>query len=549
MAADISFRGKKYRQHVFITYAAGKDELGRDSSARAARINAALQQSGLVTKIDEDREKGDVTDKDHSSIDESAAVVVLVTKLYRDKVNGSDSKDKCRREFIYATISKGADLIIPVVMEPCMRKQDDWGGRLAMEIGALIYKDCYDDAAFEPNILQLAKAVRTTLDDSMMRRASSSLKRASARLLGKVTVTAPLLSSPVSLAALPALHVDSVSDRELVARIPHSNTKALIAYQITHQKSAAVQLGCLDLLLSLHFLDETPEGKAAKRDEIIAAGGAHAIVRAIQTHPGEERVVVDACYLVSELGQVCETRRDALMAAGAADALVNVIKRERHLPITGAMACRAVRVLAFSALASREALVAAGAAEAVVGFLKENIRDGHATQEACAAVRNLARSGGSNKIYAALMAAGAADGLVCALTMQLRHTGVVTEACWAISSLAGSEDRTRSLVTAGAAEAVLRALQVHQQDAAVASVAFGAIANMSGTSSVAGDRLWAAGAGTMIARLLEVYLSNYQVGEAIMRAWVNLTIRHPERGAALDAHFQTAIARLKAQGR
>ncbi len=145
----VVFRGKAYRHAVFVTHNWGEDELGRPNHDRAIRINEALKKSGIETWFDGECLHGDVRQKMLQGIDNSALVLVLVTKKYAAKVNGENQSDNCATEFRYILDTKeGADTIIPIVMEPCMRNPKSWGGKLQAGVGHLLSKDfsCDDDA-------------------------------------------------------------------------------------------------------------------------------------------------------------------------------------------------------------------------------------------------------------------------------------------------------------------------------------------------------------------------------------------------------------------
>jgi hypothetical protein len=163
------FRGKEYRYDVFITHNWGVDEQGRNNHDRAKLINESLKAHGIVTWFDGDRMHGDLVKKMTNGIDDSALVIVLVTKLYAAKVNGDNQADNCQTEFRYAFDNKTSsdDMIIPVVMEPCMRNPKTWGGRLQAGIGHLMYEDFSGEANLDECGSNLAKQVRDVLDGAV----------------------------------------------------------------------------------------------------------------------------------------------------------------------------------------------------------------------------------------------------------------------------------------------------------------------------------------------------------------------------------------------
>jgi hypothetical protein len=160
----VVFRGMVYRYAVFITHNWAEDELGRKNHDRAKRINEALKKNGIETWFDEDRMQGDVMQQMLQGIDDSALVLVLVTKKYASKVNGANQSDNCATEFRYILETKEqANMIVPIVMEPCMQNPRTWGGKLQAGVGHLLYKDfSSDDDAVWP-VAGLVKQLRDVL--------------------------------------------------------------------------------------------------------------------------------------------------------------------------------------------------------------------------------------------------------------------------------------------------------------------------------------------------------------------------------------------------
>jgi hypothetical protein len=131
--------GIKY--HVFLTHDWGK-ELGHDNHARVRRINEELQKRGFSTWFDNDRMQGNIMEQMSQGIDQSALVLVFVTRRYVEKVAGSDATDNCKLEFEYSHRRKGVQqLMLPVVMEERMRDGKTWGGAVGMALGGVLYVD------------------------------------------------------------------------------------------------------------------------------------------------------------------------------------------------------------------------------------------------------------------------------------------------------------------------------------------------------------------------------------------------------------------------
>ena len=142
--------GKKYA--VFITHDWGSgtfEELERDNHARAAALNRALTAAGVPTWFDEEKMQGDVNIAMVKGLEDSALVLVCVTKRYMEKVSGHNTADNCFKEFSYAESAHGSTKMLPVVMEPRMRQNKLWTGLLGMHLGRSLYVNFTDDAQLD----------------------------------------------------------------------------------------------------------------------------------------------------------------------------------------------------------------------------------------------------------------------------------------------------------------------------------------------------------------------------------------------------------------
>ena len=93
--------------HLFITHNWG-EEPGYANHALVAIINNALQEMfNLKTWFDSERLRDHLRDEMAKGIDQSLCVVVMITEVYRQKVNGPNYSDFCRQEFDYATNTCG----------------------------------------------------------------------------------------------------------------------------------------------------------------------------------------------------------------------------------------------------------------------------------------------------------------------------------------------------------------------------------------------------------------------------------------------------------
>lgn len=66
--------------------------------------------------------------------------------------------DTCKKEFEYAERTKGADKLVPVVIDPAVRNPRDWRGGVGMVLGSRACKDLSmdeSDPAWEANMIAL----------------------------------------------------------------------------------------------------------------------------------------------------------------------------------------------------------------------------------------------------------------------------------------------------------------------------------------------------------------------------------------------------------
>jgi hypothetical protein len=135
------------RYHVFLSHDWGTDRLGRSNHQRVSRLNADLKRAGLVTWFDEERMEGNIIDQMTCGIDDSACVIVCITRNYIEKVAGKNGlNDNCKREFEYADLRKGPKgRLLAVVMEAECRDQNSWAGSVGFVMGRKLYVDFSED--------------------------------------------------------------------------------------------------------------------------------------------------------------------------------------------------------------------------------------------------------------------------------------------------------------------------------------------------------------------------------------------------------------------
>ena len=141
--------------------------IGNENHLKVKRINDALKTRGVIPWFDEERMSGDTRLKMVEGIENSDVIVVFITEAYRNKINQGDSRDNCRFEFKHAFEQKGAEFMIPVVMESGMRNARDWTGLLGAALSAHLYIDFSsaftDDATFDAKVNELVSSIGALL--------------------------------------------------------------------------------------------------------------------------------------------------------------------------------------------------------------------------------------------------------------------------------------------------------------------------------------------------------------------------------------------------
>lgn len=91
-------------------------------------------------------------------------MVVFITKEYMRKVNLPN--DNCALEFKYACNTKMNTEIVPVAMERECTNNRGWTGRVALELGGLLFINM-SEAVTRERVQELAKHIDTVVKDTM----------------------------------------------------------------------------------------------------------------------------------------------------------------------------------------------------------------------------------------------------------------------------------------------------------------------------------------------------------------------------------------------
>lgn len=129
------------RTHVFLSHDWGIDELGRDNHERVALINKELTNVGYKTWFDGDKMAGTIDEKISKGIEQTEGVIVFITQNYHEKVNGTNDKDNCKKEFMFASRIQAKSKMIPVVMEKSMCSTSKWSGLVSFHLGGEMFVD------------------------------------------------------------------------------------------------------------------------------------------------------------------------------------------------------------------------------------------------------------------------------------------------------------------------------------------------------------------------------------------------------------------------
>ena len=149
--------------HVFLSHDWGKDELGRDNHERVSLINKALLNVGYKTWFDDEKLVGNIDEKIAQGIDQTEGVIVFITRKYLEKVNGTNDKDNCRKEFMYASITKARSKMIAVVMEKSMCSTNEWRGLAGYHLRGEMFVDMSGDLKNKTYVSEQMKRLKKEL--------------------------------------------------------------------------------------------------------------------------------------------------------------------------------------------------------------------------------------------------------------------------------------------------------------------------------------------------------------------------------------------------
>ena len=138
--SPLSLENLRSRPKVFLSHNWGTNQNGTDNHALTRRLNRSLQEQGILTWFDDDDMGSDLLASMSSGIDWADIFLIMVTRAYIKKCNGS-FQDNCRREFCYASRRMQAGAILPIVVEPECCDQTTWDGPFGLLCSNLLYVD------------------------------------------------------------------------------------------------------------------------------------------------------------------------------------------------------------------------------------------------------------------------------------------------------------------------------------------------------------------------------------------------------------------------
>jgi len=156
---------------LFLLHEASQDVHGRLLLERVGRVHDFLRTAGCQTWYEPEPATGNFLEAACAALDESDIVLVFVSGRSLDRIAGKNGAyDSLKKQFEYAERTKGAERLIPVVLEPSLVAPRDWWGGVGMVLGS---RPCTDLSQPEPagtdaNLRKLLKEI------GLMRGASSA---------------------------------------------------------------------------------------------------------------------------------------------------------------------------------------------------------------------------------------------------------------------------------------------------------------------------------------------------------------------------------------
>ena len=160
---------KMFKHHAFISHDWGGSK--QLNHKRVQGLNKLFREEcGLNTWLDDDELTGNVQLSIMEGIDNSACVVVILTKSYIEKVASAKKTDNCFLEFSYAT--QTGKPLIAVLVDPTVSNPQEWVRSLVkLHLGGTLYINMTDDVMASEDgkqraLKQLSARVRDACKDA-----------------------------------------------------------------------------------------------------------------------------------------------------------------------------------------------------------------------------------------------------------------------------------------------------------------------------------------------------------------------------------------------
>ena len=493
-----SAAGNQHKYEAFLSHDWGKDELGRNNHDRVKRIFQALKQRGLCLWFDEVYMEGDIDEAMCKGIDESAIMIIFITKRYMQKVAGDDAGDNCKKEFNYAKQTRGSGRMLSVVMEPQCRDTNTWLGQVKMYMGSRLYVDFSEDADFDTKVEMLKSTI------SAMLGGDETAATASATEPNANTMAPPAKAIPRAVTG------DVAIEEQLMEKLRE--------YELEHIAPALASNG-FHTIRKVDSMDQDDVKELGlPRGDAKDFGRMRQALEEDQRKRREEQKRTEEDKRFKDPHEF-ERNIEALKAQKNFAAIVSGMKFHAMHAGIQEKACRAFLDLARSDADNKVRIAEAGGIPLILAALDKHATHAGVAESACWAVINLTAKNDDNKLRIAQ--AGGIPLILAALDIHATHAGVVENACWAVLNV-GSAGNRALIAEAGGIPLILAALDNHATNASVVDRACWAVLNL--TANNADNQVLTAEAGgiPLILAALDTHATDAGVVENACWALCNI---------------------------
>ena len=318
-AAAIASTSHGGPSQIFLLHDSGHDVHARLTHDRVLRINDYLRNSGCATWFEAERVPGNFLDTTCAAIDDSDIVLVFVTGRSLDRVAGKNgASDSLKKEFEYAERTKGAERLIPVVLEPSVRSSRDWWGSIGMVLGSRPFTDLaaeVGEASWEAGLHSLLDEITllrggTSASAGTAGAACSALSSAAASTLGTASGSSSSTLPVAASASVPPTHPQPAHATSGISNttepppssLASSSSPTVPPASSTHPSSALSSSGLATSAASAPPPPPAPLGRGdSSTSELPSAGPSKAPPAAAATPPGERTMAQKVARVREEL--------------------------------------------------------------------------------------------------------------------------------------------------------------------------------------------------------------------------------------------------------